>query len=187
MNKSVWERLNIGEEIRMLHDKEYLEVTSTEMYRCLGLCTEINKCKPSDLKRRELINELLQNRFPQSSEILSPMQIDYGCQIIIHNRVFINHSVCINAAAIVEIEEDVQIGPQVTILTVNHNLKDKEFIKCAPVHIKKGVWIGARTIILPGVTIGENSVVGAGSVVTKDVPKNTVVVGNPAKIIKVIN
>ena len=66
------------------------------------------------LNIRETLDELLENRLPYNSDILPPMQIDYGHQLRIHNRVFINHSVCINAAAVVEIDDDVQIGPQVT-------------------------------------------------------------------------
>lgn len=184
MEDNVWERLNSGEEVVMLQDKEYLEVTSKEMYRSLGLCTEINNLRPDDSKIKILLNDLLENKIPYDSNILPPMHIDYGHQVIIHDRVYINHSISINSAAEVEIDDDVQIGPQVTILTVNHDLTNKGIIKCAPVHIKRGTWIGARSIILPGVTIGENSVVGAGSVVTKDVPDNTLVVGNPAKAIK---
>ena len=99
MEKSIWERLNNGEKITMSEDREYLEVTSMEMYRCLGLCSELNKYKANDPKIRETLDELLENRLPYNSDILPPMQIDYGHQLRIHNRVFINHSVCINAAA----------------------------------------------------------------------------------------
>ena len=86
----------------------------------------------------------------------------------------------------IEIEEGVQIAPRVNLITVNHDLKDKMIVICKSVHIKKNAWIGAAATILPGVTIGENAVVGAASVVTKDVPDNAVVVGNPAKVIRTI-
>ena len=186
MKKDIWERLHNEEEINMMEDVDFREVTMPEMARSLGLCSEINKSNPYDPKTREMINELLENRLPENANILAPMQIDYGHQLNIHDMVFINHSVCMSAAAGIEIEEGVQIAPQVTILTVNHDLKNKVIVKCSPVHIKKGAWIGARAIINPGVTIGENSVVGSGAVVTKDVPDNTVVVGNPARVIKEI-
>lgn len=93
----------------------------------------------------------------------------------------------VSAAGGIDIDEGVQIAPRVNIVTVNHDLHDKMIVICKPVHIKKNAWIGANATILPGVTIGENSVVGAASVVTKDVPDNVVVVGNPAKVIKKID
>ena len=184
--KNVWQRLHDSEEINMREDQEFRNVTIPEMNRSLGLCAKINTLNPYDKEKRKLVEELLENKLPESSNILTPMEVDYGHQLKVGEKVFINHSLCISAAAGIEIEDGVQIAPQVTILTVNHDLKDKTIVKCSPVHIKKGAWIGARAIILPGVTIGENAVVGAGSVVTKDVPSNTVVVGNSAKIIKEI-
>ena len=184
--KNVWQRLHDSEEINMREDGEFRNVTIPEMNRSLGLCAKINTLSPYDKETRELVKELLEDNLPDSSNILAPMEIDYGHQLKIGEKVFINHSLCVSAAAGIEIEDGVQIAPQVTILTVNHDLKNKTTVKCSPVHIKNGAWIGARAIILPGVIIGENAVVGAGSVVTKDVPANTVVVGNPAKIIKEI-
>ena len=187
MEKNIWQRLHDGEEITMMEDQDFINVTVPEMARSLGLCAEINKQNPYDSKTRELINELLEGKLPETASILAPVQIDYGHQLNIGERAFINHSFCVSAAAGVTIEEEVQIAPQVTILTVNHDLKNKGIVKCAPVVVKKGAWIGARAIILPGVTIGKNSVVGAGAVVTKDVPDNTVVVGNPARFLKKID
>ena len=184
--KNVWQRLHDSEEINMREDQEFRNVTIPEMNRSLGLCAKINTLNPYDKEKRKLVEELLENKLPESSNILTPMEVDYGHQLKIGERVFINHSLCVSASAGIEIEDGVQIAPQVTILTVNHDLKNKVIVKCSPVYIKKNAWIGARAIILPGVTIGENAVVGAGSVVTKDVPSNTVVVGNSAKIIKEI-
>ena len=184
--KDVWDRLHNSEAINMREDEEFRNITIPEMNRSLGLCSKINNLSPYDKETRKLVEELLENKIPDSSNILAPMEIDYGHQLRIGEMVFINHSLCVSAAAGIEIEDEVQIAPQVTILTVNHDLKDKTIVKCSPVYIKKNAWIGARAIILPGVTIGENAVVGAGSVVTKDVPANTVVVGNPAKVIKKI-
>ncbi len=78
------------------------------------------------------------------------------------------------------------LGPEVGLFTVNHEPNNIRVLKTKPIHIKKNAWIGARVNILPGVIIGENAIVGTGSIVTKDVPDNTVVVGNPARIVKTI-
>ncbi|UYJ17973.1 MAG: hypothetical protein OGM58_00210 [Veillonellaceae bacterium] len=76
------------------------------------------------------------------------------------------------------------ISPDASILTVNHDFENTWIIKCKPVRIKKKAWIGAKAIIMPGVTIGEGAVIGSGAIVTKDVPDHTIAVGNPARVIK---
>lgn len=85
------------------------------------------------------------------------------------------------------IEDNTLVAINCTVLTNNHDFYDRPVITCKPVHIKKNVWIGANVTILAGVTIGENAIVGACSVVTKDVPDNAVVVGNPARVIKYLD
>jgi acetyltransferase-like isoleucine patch superfamily enzyme len=87
----------------------------------------------------------------------------------------------------ITIEDDVQIAANVQLISNNHDPYDRMVIICKPVLIKKKAWIGAGATILPGVTVGENAIVGAGSVVTKDVPDNAVVAGNPAKLIKMLS
>ena len=82
------------------------------------------------------------------------------------------------------IEDNVQIGPNVMLVTTNHDFNHREIVLHQPIVIKKNAWIGGRSMILPGVTIGENAVVAGGAVVTKDVEPNTIVGGNPAKVIK---
>lgn len=89
----------------------------------------------------------------------------------------------------VTIDDDVLIGPRVTLISVNHveNPRQRRNLITKSVHIKRHAWLGANVTVLPGVTIGENAIVGAGSVVTKNVPDNTVVVGNPAKKLRMTN
>lgn len=88
------------------------------------------------------------------------------------------------------IDDKVMFGPNVTIATANHpidpGLREKAMQYNKPVHICENVWIGAGTVIVPGVTIGKNSVIGAGSVVTKDIPENVVAVGNPCRVLREI-
>ena len=86
----------------------------------------------------------------------------------------------------ITIDDEVMIAANVQLISNNHDLEQRNVITCKPVHICRQVWIGAGATILPGVTIGENAVVGAGSVVTHDVPPMTIVAGNPARTIKTI-
>ena len=99
----------------------------------------------------------------------------------------INHGLTIMARGGIEIEDDVMIGPGASLLTANHDLYDHQVLLCGKVTIRKNAWIGAKAMILPGVTVGENAVVAGGSVITKDVEANTVVGGNPARVLKYLD
>ena len=90
------------------------------------------------------------------------------------------------AAGGVTIEDDVLVAANVQLISNNHDLYDHQILTCKPVVLKRNCWIGAGATILPGVTVGENAVVGAGSVVTRDVEANTVIVGNPARVVKTL-
>ena len=125
-----------------------------------------------------------------SSFIWDGVHIDSPSKLTIGNNVSINRGCIINAGGDVSVSDDVLIGPEVIIYSQNHiykNLEKKiseQGYLMSSVLISDNVWIGARSIILPGVKIGSNSIIGAGSVVTKDVPSNCVYAGNPAKLIK---
>lgn len=102
-------------------------------------------------------------------------------------NVYANHSLTMMSVGPITIDDGVMMGPGVGFYTVNHEPKNIRVIKTGEIHIKKNAWIGARVSILPGVTIGENSIIGTGAVVTKDIPDNCIAVGTPAKVIKQLN
>lgn len=183
--KDIFERLKSGEPIHMLKVKEYHDVAHKEMDRCRKQCFKINHTYPEANEIRKLENELFLDKLPESSFFTPPFQVDYACQMIIGEHLFANHDLtCMSAGGIV-LEDSVMIGPNVSLLTVNHDLNDLQIIICKPIVIKRGAWIGSKAIIMPGITIGEDAIVGSGSVVTHNVDPNTVVAGNPARVIKV--
>ncbi len=179
----IYERLKNGEPISQ-DSKEFKEILLPETVRSRTLCQKINSLPPFDDKVRELLEELFEYQLPISTKITPPLQIDRGHCVKIGERVFINEGLDVMAAGSIMIGDDVLIGPQVTILTSNHDFKNLSVLRNKPVIIKNRVWIGSRSVLCPGVTIGEGAVIAAGAVVTKDVAPHTLVGGNPAKFIK---
>ncbi len=132
---------------------------------------------------RELFGSLDETAF-----VRAPVYVDYGSQITIGPRTFINMGLTALDVAPISIGADCQIGPHVQLLTPTHPVDPqprRDKLEAAkPITIGDNVWLGGGVIVCPGVTIGENSVIGAGSVVTKDIPANVVAVGNPARVIR---
>ena len=148
----------------------------------------INTLDPNDHdRRRNLLTELL-GAFGEGSEIRPPLQCDYGYQTFFGARSFANWGLVSLDVAPVTIGDDVQIGPNVQLLTATHPLepgarKDK-WEAAEPIVIGDNVWLGGGVIVCPGVTIGADTVVGAGSVVTRDLPSGVIAVGSPARVIR---
>ncbi|MDE6001598.1 MAG: sugar O-acetyltransferase [Clostridia bacterium] len=160
--------------------------TASEMARCKKLCFKINHTEPLTEEVRNLEKELFAGNLPDTSIFTPPVQIDLAKNINVGKNVFVNNDFICMARGGVTIGDGVMIAPRVSVLTANHDLVDHSVLLCSPVNICKNAWIGAGAIILPGVTIGENAIVAAGAVVTRDVAPNTVVGGNPAKLIKIV-
>ncbi|SPP66247.1 sugar O-acetyltransferase [Nitrospira lenta] len=122
--------------------------------------------------------------------IKPPIYVDYGTYITIGARTFANYGLVALDVAQITIGQDVQIGPNVQLLTPTHPVeaepRRQKYEAAQPIVIGDNVWLGGGVIVLPGVTIGENSVIGAGAVVTKDIPPNVVAVGNPARILRTL-
>lgn len=154
--------------------------------RYAPMLDRINRAGQFDPGFRRSLEEFFPQGFDETDRINLPMYIDYPTEMSFGRRIFINHNLTCVARGGIVIEDDVMIGPNVSILTVNHDLKDHWRLYATPVVLKRNCWIGAGASIMPGVVVGENSVVAASAVVTKDVPPNTVVGGNPARIIKEI-
>lgn len=159
-----------------------------ESQRAATLMRRFNTSDPTDPHaRRALLVELL-GSFGEGAEIRPPLYCDYGYQIHIGAGTFINFGAVLLDVATITIGEDVQIGPNVQLLTPTHPIdpdaRRAKLEAAKPITIGDNVWLGGGVIVLPGVTIGENTVVGAGAVVTKDLPANVVAVGNPARVIR---
>ncbi|MBO0422244.1 acetyltransferase [Enterococcus plantarum] len=123
-----------------------------------------------------------------SVTVSQPFYSDFGKHITFGKDIFINQNVTFVDLGGIMIEDQVLIGPGSRLITVNHLIspKNRRGIKVEPIRIKKNAWLGTNVTVLPGVTVGENSIVAADSTVTKDVPDNVIVVGSPAKVIRKI-
>ena len=162
--------------------QEGLQATREALY-------EFNMLRPSETQRmKEILKGILGFVGDDNFLINQPFRCDYGKQISIGKRFFANFNFTVLDEACVTIGDDCFIGPNVSIYTACHSTDPvernsrQEWAK--PVGIGHNVWIGGSVTILPGVTIGDNVTIGAGSVVTKDIPSNSVAVGNPCKVIK---
>jgi maltose O-acetyltransferase len=156
--------------------------------RAMALMERFNGSSAADPDlRRRLLDDLLGD-FGEGSEIQSPLYCDYGYQIHIGARTFANFGLVALDVAKIVIGDDVQFGPNVQLLTPTHptdaKLRQSKWEAAKPIKIGDNAWLGGGAIVLGGVSIGENAIVGAGAVVTKDVPPNSLVVGNPARVVR---
>lgn len=153
-------------------------------------CQQYNNLLPTDIAARNTMLIEMLGQADKDTFINQPFYCDYGKHIRVGKRFFANFGLTILDEALVTIGDDCFIGPGVHIYTACHSTNPIERKSrrewAEPVTIGNNVWIGGNVTILPGVTIGDNCTIGAGSVVTKDIPANAIVGGNPAKLIKMI-
>ena len=175
-----------GELIRT-DDPEYDKIIGT-IEQTMNALAAYNQRAPFDEGNREEISKILGYEIDGSSAILPPFYADYGRNIRIGKNVWIQQGCTFMDRGGITIGDNVFIAPKVNLVTLNHSLAPalRSATVAKPIVIEDGVWIGINSTILQGVTVGKNSVVGANSVVTHDVPPNTVVAGNPAKFVKKI-
>ncbi|MBQ7221159.1 MAG: hypothetical protein IJS28_09280 [Synergistaceae bacterium] len=180
---SVFEDLRNGKSYD-IRDENYLREAHGEMRRCRHLCWKINQTDPYDRESIITLERELLGGLPEGTFLTPPFQIDIACCMKLGRNVFANHGLTAMSIGTIIVEDGVMFGPEVGLFTVNHEPHNIRVIMTKEIHIKRNAWIGARVNILPSVTIGENAIIGTGSVVTHDVPDNCVAVGVPAKIVK---
>ncbi len=172
----------------LLYNPNYDEELIRERTQAQELCYEYNQLPPSKLGERTKILEKLFKKLGKKTLIEQPFFCDYGYNIEVGQNFYANHNLVILDGTTVKIGDNVFIGPNCGIYTAGHPINEKqrneglEYAK--KIIIGNSVWIGGNVTILPGVTIGDNVVIGAGSVVTKDIPSNSIAYGNPCKVKK---
>jgi acetyltransferase-like isoleucine patch superfamily enzyme len=178
---------------KMLNGKYYIswdEELTLEREKAKDLLFEFNNIRPSLRGERETIIHKLFGNVGKNCWIESPFNCDYGYNITVGDNFYTNTNCCILDCAKVTIGNNVWIGPNVGIYTPNHAFDSKErtdgYEKSLPIEIGDNVWIGGGVTIIGGVKIGQNSIIGAGSVVTKNIPAGVIAAGNPAKVIREI-
>lgn len=164
--------------------EDYVEDAVAEINRSKSLCFKANMTDPTDPSYRQYLEQLFLRKLDNVT-ILTPFYCDMGIRVRLGSKVFINDNVHLIAGGGIEIQDGVLIAPRVCIATVNHDENDRHrFFTYHKVVIRKNAWICTNATICPGVTIGENSIVAAGAVVTRDVPDNVIAGGNPAAVIR---
>ncbi|MGL5616472.1 MAG: DapH/DapD/GlmU-related protein [Sarcina sp.] len=171
------------------HEEEIFTEINEVLEKTARLSAELNVGYKNKVQIREYLGKIIEKDIDPTVDILLPFNTDFGINIELGKEIFINKGCTFVDLGGIEIKDKVLIAPDVKILSVNHPLEisKRRGVILKKVTIEKNVWIGAGATICPGVTIGENSIIAAGSVVTKDVPKNVVYGGVPAKFIKNID
>lgn len=175
----------------LLYDPNIKEIMD-EQASCLELLYEFNLTRPSEFKLRQELMKKMFLHVGKNCYIEPPLRSNFGGRhVYLGDNVYFNFNVTLVDDANIYIGNKVLIGPNVTIATANHPLdpylRSKGLQYNKEVHIGDNVWIGANVTICPGVKVGENSVIGAGSVVTKDIPSNVLAFGNPCKVYREID
>lgn len=156
--------------------------------RAMRLTAELNKLSFDDIVRvREIFSELIGQKIDDTFTLIPPFYSAYGLDIRVGHKVFINQCCTLYDLGGLEIGDHVMIGPNVNIITTGHPLDPslrRDYVEAKPIIIEDNVWIAAGATIIGGVVVGKNSVVAAGAVVTRSIPKNSFVAGLPARVIR---
>lgn len=183
----------MSEKEKMLNELRYNPADTelmNERLECKSICYEYNNLPPKETaKRTELIKKLFA-KTGNNFIIEQPFQCDYGYNIEIGENFYANHGLIILDPGKVTFGDNVFIGPNCGFYTPQHPLDSETRIKgveyAFPIKVGNNVWFGGNVIVMPGVNIGDNTIIGAGSVVTKDIPSGVIAAGNPCKVIREI-
>lgn len=171
-------------------DRAYEKVIEGQRARCKELLYDYNHTRPSDQQTKDGILKTLLGSMGSSIWMEAPIHFSYGCNTHFGSHVYANFNLTVVDDGEVYVGDYVMFAPNVTITSTGHPVHPMYRREGAqfslPVHIGNDVWIGANVVILPGVTIGNNVVIGAGSVVTHDIPDNCVAMGTPCRVVRAI-
>lgn len=183
--KSEKEKMICGEPYKAFGKELFLEKQKTR-----ELIFEFNNLPPSKIKERHQLIKALFGKTNGTFYIEPPFRCDYGYNIELGKNFYANYNFLVLDAAKVKIGDHVMIGPNVSLITVNHpinkDFRAKGYEISKEIIIGDNVWICANVNVNPGITIGANSIIGSGSVVTKNIPENVIAVGNPCKVLRQI-
>lgn len=167
------------------------EALMKEQTACLEKLYDFNATRPSEGKKRAALLKELLAEVGENCYVEPPLHANWGCHTHFGKNVYANFNLTLVDDTDIFVGNSVMFGPNVTVATAGHPIDPALRLKVGqfniPVHIGNNVWIGANSVILPGITIGDNSVIGAGSIVTKDIPENVVAVGNPCRVLRPIS
>lgn len=180
------EKMHTGE-LYLPGDEEIMR----EQLKCLDRLYDFNNTRPTELDKRAAMLKEMFAEIGERCYIEPPLRTNFGGRHVhFGNDVYANFNLTLVDDTHIYVGDNTMFGPNVTVATAGHpilpELREKMYQYNMPVHIGKNCWIGAGALILPGVTIGDNTVIGAGSVVTKDIPANSVAVGNPCRVLRPI-
>lgn len=182
-----WDKAQAG----YLYDANYDEEIVRLRTKCADLCYELNNCKPSETeKQKEILAQML-GHIKGDIVITTPFYCDYGINISVGKNFYTNHNCTILDGAKVTFGDNVFVAPNCVFSTAGHAIDSEQRANgleiALPITIGDNVWIGANVSVLPGVTIGSNTIIGAGSVVNKNIPDGVIAAGVPCKVIRKIN
>lgn len=169
-------------------DEEIME----EQNKCLERLYDFNQTRPGELEKRTAMLKEMFAEIGEDCYIEPPLHSNFGGKHVHFGKsVYANFNLTLVDDTHIYVGDYTMLGPNVVIATAGHpilpQLREKAYQYNMPVHIGKNCWIGAGVIIVPGITIGDNVVIGAGSVVTKDIPSNVIAVGNPCRVLREVN
>lgn len=181
-----WEKAQAG----FLYDANYDSDLIDMRTKCADLCYEFNMCRPSDVTKQQEVLHKLFGQIKGNVVVTAPFYCDYGVNISVGENFYTNHNVTILDGAKVTFGDNVFIAPDCVFSTAGHPIDTEQrnlgLEIALPITVGDNVWIGTNVSVLPGVTIGSNLVIGAGSVVNRNIPDGVIAAGNPCRVIRKI-